>query len=397
MKKQLLIIAMKLSLISASILPAYALDTLPIIKDHPIDKLSPKNVSAISSDSNQFKSINMKIMHVDIDYVFDANKTQQEKNIDLLIQRIKTIQPNTIFLQAFADPDANGSTDAVYFENRYIPVRDNIFPELLRKIRQETQVQKVFAWMPLIAWEFPEKYKLQYVQHTSGQNHGYIRLSPFDDKNIQYVSDIFKDFMQNNSVDGILYHDDITLSDYEDYSEVAQQTYKKWGFNVDAVFKERKDHFQLAQFKTAYLDQFAAGITKIIKADHPDLLTARNMYANVTLDPKSETWMSQSMTSTYNHYDFNAIMAMPYMENASDHQQFYLDLIKESKKYDPNLERTIFELQAVDWKTNKKIPTSEIVSTIELLEKNGVKHIGYYPDDFVASHPEADKIKQVWK
>ena len=377
---------------------SHAAESLPVIKNHPIDKLVPKSMNLMQNASvNKQKNINMRIMHIDLDYVFDANKKQQESNINQLIKRIKTIQPNTIFLQAFADPDANGSSNAVYFQNRYIPVRDNIFPDVLRKIRQETQVQRVFAWMPLIAWEFPTKYKVQYVEHSTGKNQGYIRISPFDERNVQYVSDIFKDFIQNNPVDGILYHDDITLSDFEDYSSIAQTTYQNWGFNTHEIFKERKDHTPLAKYKTAYLDKFAEGISKIVKADHPNLLTARNMYASVTIKPISENWMSQSMASTYKHYDFNAIMAMPYMEGAKDHKQFYLDLIRESKKFDPSLDRTIFELQAVDWKTNKKIPTSEIVSTIQLLENNGVKHIGYYPDDFVASHPEADKIKQVWK
>lgn len=63
----------------------------------------------------------------------------------------------------------------------------------------------------------------------------------------------------------------------------------------------------------------------------PNLLIARNMYAQVTLEPNSEKWFSQSMASTYTHYDYNAIMAMPYMEKAPDHRQFYLDLIAHAK------------------------------------------------------------------
>ncbi len=72
--------------------------------------------------------------------------------------------------------------------------------------------------------------------------------------------------------------------------------------------------FKFAQHKTAYLDQFAAGISQILKKQKPNLLTARNMYAPVVLNPKSEQWFSQSQTSTLHHYDYNAIMAMPYME-----------------------------------------------------------------------------------
>ena len=120
------------------------------------------------------------------------------------------------------------------------------------------------------------------------------------------------------------------------------------------------------------------------------------MYAPVVLNPQSENWFSQSMPSTYQYYDYNAIMAMPYMEEATNHQQFYLDLIERTKKYDPNLDRTIFELQAVNWHNNQKIPTQELIDTMQWLEKHGVKHIGYYPDDFVSQHPDASKIKVVF-
>ena len=117
------------------------------------------------------------------------------------------------------------------------------------------------------------------------------------------------------------------------------------------------------------------------------------MYAPVVLNPKSEQWFSQSQISTLQHYDYNAIMAMPYMEESRNHRQFYLDLIAQVKKYDPNLDRTIFELQTVNWRNQQKISTQELQHTIQLLEQHGVKHIGYYPDDFVAQHPQVKPMQ----
>ncbi len=370
------------------------------IKNHPINDIvqqyqSSKTTVAPKTTS---KIDQMRIMHIDIDYVYDDDKKQQQQNIQALLKRINVIQPNTIFLQAFADPDANGSTDQVYFKNRHIPLRENLFPTLVSQIRSTTQVKHIYAWLPLMAWEFPKRYKLTYVSHSDGGKQGYIRVSPFDPKNLKYVSEIYLDFMASNSVDGILYHDDVTLSDYEDSSDIAKKMYQSWGFNSDQLLKQSKrpKQSQLAQFKTAYLDQFADGISKIIKQQQPNMLTARNMYAPVVLDPESENWFSQSMPSTYQYYDYNAIMAMPYMEEADDHQQFYLDLIQQSKKYDPTLDRTIFELQAVNWINNQKLSTQEITETIKFLEKNGVKHIGYYPDDFVSEHPQPSKLKSAF-
>ena len=368
------------------------------IKNHPIDALVTQYQAETTLPSTATKIDQMRIMHIDLDYVYDPDKTQQQQNIQALIARIQQIQPNTIFLQAFADPDANGSADQVYFENRHITTRDNLFPQVLSAIREQTQVQHIYAWLPLIAWEFPKQEHLQYVENSQKSSHGYIRVSPFDPKNISLVAEIFSDFLQKNPVDGILYHDDITLSDYEDNSAAAQKMYTAWGFKDLSVLRNpnHPQQFKFAQYKTAYLDQFAAGISQILKKQKPNLLTARNMYAPVVLNPKSEQWFSQSQTSTLHHYDYNAIMAMPYMEESSNHRQFYLDLITQAKKYDPNLDRTIFELQAVNWKNNRKISSQELAETMQLLKQHGVKHFGYYPDDFVQQHPRASTLKSAF-
>lgn len=376
-------------------------NNLITIKHHPIEPIIEKYQAQKNQNLSQqtvTKLDHMRIMHVDLDYVFDQDKTQQQQNIQALISRINQIQPNTIFLQAFADPDANGSADLVYFENRHIPVRDTLFPQVLSKIRQQTQVKQVYAWLPLIAWEFPKSYKLGNVEHSLGSMQGYIRISPFAPENLNLVAEIFSDFIQKNPVDGILYHDDITLSDYEDASLIAQKMYRSWGFKDLDMLRNPKhpQQAQLAQYKTAYLDQFAAGISQILKKQRPNLLTARNMYAPVVLNPQSEQWFSQSQASTLHYYDYNAIMAMPYMESSHNHRQFYLDLIAQAKKYDPHLDRTIFELQAVNWKNNQKISSQEIAETIQLLKQHGVKHLGYYPDDFVQQHPHALTLKSAF-
>lgn len=340
----------------------------------------------------------MRIMHVDLDYLYDTNKVQQERNISTLIQRIQKLQPNTIFLQAFADPDANGSANLVYFTNRHIPVLEDLFQPVVKQIKNQTSVQHVYAWLPLLAWELPNSEQLQYVEHSLGKNEGYIRLSPFSKKNQRIIEEIFTDFIQNNSVDGVLYHDDITLSDYEDSSETALIMYKKWGFNGTDLLKNPSHPKQMAfaQAKTTYLDQFANRISRLMHKTKPKLLIARNMYAQVSLNAESEKWFSQSMKSTYRHYDYNAIMAMPYMEKATNHRQFYLDLIQQAKKYDPNLSRTIFELQTTNWLTQTPIPTEELANTIKLLKQYGVKHIGYYPDDFIQEHPDISKLKHAF-
>ena len=267
---------------------------LVVIPDHPIqhvlhEPLKLPNANSPKPNLHKHHIAKMRIMHIDLDYMFDTDKAQQKRNIQALIQRINAIQPNTIFLQAFADPDANGSADQVYFENRHVPVRDNLFQQVHQLISDKTQVQQVYAWLPVLAWELPKAQDLNYVEHRQGGQKGYIRLSPFEEKNLAIIVDIFRDFIQHNPVDGVLYHDDITLSDYEDSSASARKYYQEWGFSK-RIFNNIRHPLQgrLAKHKTAYLDQLAAGITQVLKQYQPNLLVARNMYAPVVLQPQSE-------------------------------------------------------------------------------------------------------------
>ncbi|MEG1235460.1 MAG: poly-beta-1,6-N-acetyl-D-glucosamine N-deacetylase PgaB, partial [Acinetobacter sp.] len=70
------------------------------IKNHPIDALVTQYQAQTTQPSTATKINQMRIMHIDLDYVFDSDKAQQQQNIQALIARIKQIQPNTIFLQA---------------------------------------------------------------------------------------------------------------------------------------------------------------------------------------------------------------------------------------------------------------------------------------------------------
>ncbi len=97
-----------------------------------------------------------KIMHIDLDYIYDPDPQQQERNLGHLLDRINAMGVNTVYLQAFSDPDANGSADMVYFPNRHIPMRADLFNRVAWQIQTRTPVSRIYAWMPLLAWELPK-------------------------------------------------------------------------------------------------------------------------------------------------------------------------------------------------------------------------------------------------
>ena len=346
-----------------------------------------------------------KAAHIDMDYIYDPDPDQQEKNIGLLLDRIKKLGVNTVYLQAFADPDANGAADYVYFPNRNIPMRADLFNRVSWQIATRTQVKRIYAWMPMLAWQLPQnnaagKDTVVTLQvDPTHLNMGYPRLSPFSPKARKVIKEIYEDLSKSAYIDGILFHDDVTLSDFEDDSEAAHIQYKKWGLsqNVTDIRGDKKQFQKWTKLKTNYLDEFAMQLAQIVRDRQPGLKTARNLYAQVALNSNSEEWYAQSLSESIKNYDYTAIMAMPYMEEASDAQQFYDEIVKHVKQDKCGLERTVMELQTVNWrKGNEPISSKELDQTIKHLYKLGIHHVAYYPESVFINNPDADMMNQVF-
>jgi biofilm PGA synthesis lipoprotein PgaB len=346
-----------------------------------------------------------KIMHIDLDYIYDPDPAQQEKNLGTLLDRIQVMGVNTVYLQAFSDPDANGSADAVYFPNRHLPMRADLFNRVAWQIRTRTQVTRIYAWMPMIAWELPAKDpaandKLVTLPSEKSDhiNMGYARLSPFSERARQVIREIFQDLGRSTTLDGLLFHDDVTLSDYEDSSSFALKAYKSWG--LPGSVKEIRENDDLLGrwtiLKINYLDDFANELANIVRQDQPELKTARNLYSRVVMDPKSEVWYAQSLDNSLAHYDFTAIEAMPYMEGADEPMAWLHELVEKVKSKPGAMHKVVFELQTVDWRQgDKPIPSQELANTIRSLYTWGAEHVAYYPDNMFKNNPDPVLIKPV--
>ncbi len=346
-----------------------------------------------------------KIMHVDLDYIYDPDPQQQERNLGNLLDRINGMGVKTVYLQAFSDPDANGSADMVYFPNRHIPMRADLFNRVAWQIQTRTPVQRLYAWMPLLAWELPKSdpvsKELVLTQQAKADEHlnmGYIRLSPYSPKARQTIKEIYQDLAKSTPFDGLLFHDDVTLSDYEDASPQALAAYAKQGLPTDlAQIRGNDDKLQKwTAYKTRTLDDFAMELAGEVRQYQPYLMTARNLYAQVALNPYAENWYAQSLEESLNRYDFTAIMAMPYMEQVDNPEKFYTDIMNRVKQYPNGIKKTVMELQAINWRNDQKIPSEEMAETIKSLYQQGAMHIAYYPDDPIKEHPDVETMRKAF-
>ncbi|MFT2622023.1 poly-beta-1,6-N-acetyl-D-glucosamine N-deacetylase PgaB, partial [Escherichia coli] len=75
------------------------------------------------------------------------------------------------------------------------------------------------------------------------------------------------------------------------------------------------------------------------------------------LDPASEAWFGQNLADFLQAYDWVAPMAMPLMENVprADSGRWLDQLVGKVAAYPGALDKTVFELQAVDWRKERRV------------------------------------------
>ncbi|MDX1762726.1 MAG: poly-beta-1,6-N-acetyl-D-glucosamine N-deacetylase PgaB [bacterium] len=345
----------------------------------------------------------IRVVHVDLDYLFDEDKAQQKKNLDMLLDRIKAMKINTVYLQAFADPDGDGSADALYFPNRHLVVRDDLFNRVAWQLRTRCDVD-VYAWMPTLAFELKDRERNEdlLVQKwgpsgTTVSRHWYPRLSPFHPEARRIIGEIYEDLASHAFFSGLLFHDDAYLSDFEDAGPEALKTYRTWGFDQDmgAIRNDEAVFAAWSRKKTEALAAFTDGLAATVRAFRPDIRTARNLYAVVVSDGDGEKWLGQSLDLFLEHYDYTAIMAMPYLEEARRPTRWLDRLVRAVAARPEGLKKSVFELQTVDWKKGVPVSSSRLKRQMARLQRRGALNFGYYPDDFIGGHPSVEAIRAV--
>lgn len=315
----------------------------------------------------------VRALQVDLDYVYDDDPAQQARNLDKLIERVKQVGPSHVFLQAFADPDGNGSADAMYFPNRQLPMRADLYNRVAWQLKTRANV-KVFAWLPVLGFELPDKTldaQLAIKASNPAETH---RLNPFDPRTREIVSQIYEDLAVSGYTEGLLFHDDALLRDDE-----------LRGIAPDEPAA-----------RTQALIDFTHELTRAAGKWRPKLITVRNLFAGPVLQPKSEAWFAQDLAAFNDAYDYTAVMAMPWMENSRDPQRWIDRLVAKVKASPRGLSRTIFELQTVDWRDhNKPIPAAQLKRIVHRLQADGARHLAWYPDDFIADRPATADAREI--
>lgn len=313
----------------------------------------------------------VRAVQVDLDYVYDPDPAQQDRNLSRLLDRIKRMHPSHVWLQAYSDPDGDGVADAVYFPNRHLPMRADLYSRVSWQLRTRAGV-RVYAWMPVMAFRFPDGKDLPSLSGEPKPGGDHFRLAPYDPRVRRMVGDVYEDLAMHADAAGILFSDDAYLRDTDNLGP--------WAHDTPAQ-------------KTQALIAFTQELMTRVHRWRPQARSARNLYALPVLTPRAEGWTAQNLAAFNEAYDFTALMAMPQLDKQPDTLRWYRTLVRTVAGTPDALDRTVFEFASQDWRTKAPIPAGAIGERMRAVQALGARHIGYYPDDFIKDHPALESIR----
>ncbi len=338
-----------------------------------------------------------RAVQVDLDYVFDPDPRQQERNLDALVERMHALEITTVYLQAFADPDGDGTADALYFPNRHLPVRADLFNRVAWQLRTRAGVQ-VYAWLPVLAFALPDQERTETLlvrRHlpdggTAPAGFDHPRLSPFLPEARALIGDIYADLARHAHIAGVLFHDDAFLAADEDAASCLPQA----SWPGEGVLPADCRGLTPAD-KTAALVDFTAELAARMRHYRPALSTARSLYARAVFDPAAEARFSQSLPAFLAAYDHPVLMAMPGLEAVEgDPLPWLASLVDRVAACPGGLEATVFQLQARDWREQRWLDARTLQGQMRALVRAGAINLAYYPDDFLHDRPARETLFQ---
>ncbi|SIT50417.1 Biofilm PGA synthesis deacetylase PgaB [Paraburkholderia piptadeniae] len=341
-----------------------------------------------------------RVVNVSLDEMYDIDPNRSEEKLGRLLDRIKDLEPKSVYLKAYWDPDNTGVARAMYYPNRHMPMRADLFNRVAWQLITRAGVQ-VYAHMPLLAFDLPKGHAAagQLVEVAANSPGDAQRLSPFDPLARQTIQELYDDLTRYSSFNGLVFGADATLNAYEDTSAAAMAVYRSWGMPGDIVQIHASDELmqRWAKNKTAYLTAFTNQLAERVRAYQGggNVLTARTVSAEAALDPNAERNFSLSVAAALANYDFVALTAAPRAANGRV-SDAWLDRLQQTVMKQPGAAaKTVFELPAVDAQTQQPVEAAVLRAQMKRLNAAGVVHLGYGPDDFLKNRPDTTVLRDV--
>ncbi|AOZ08960.1 poly-beta-1,6-N-acetyl-D-glucosamine N-deacetylase PgaB [Cupriavidus malaysiensis] len=356
--------------------------------------------SAYRGDSHPIE----RVVDVALDDVYDADPARQEARLSHLLDRIKALEPKSVFLKAYHDPDGSGSARALYFPNRHLPMRADLFSRTAWQLITRTGVQ-VYAALPLLAFRLPAGHAAAArlvtaapgADGTPAAARGMPRLSPFDARARATIRDIYYDLARYTSFNGIVFGADACLGESEDAGDAALAAYADWGLppSVAAIRADPELRRRWSEGKLRHLGDLTRDLAALV-TDYQggSVLTVRTLRADAVLEPDGVARLAQDLDAFAAAYDFVKLPASE--DSGAPPSTAWLDGLARAVAAHPlALRKTIFSLQALDGRTGTPIASSALRAQMQRLRAAGARHLGYSPDQFMADQPDLAVLRDV--
>jgi len=346
-----------------------------------------------------------RVVVVSLDDVYDPSPDMQEKKLGELIERIYRLQPSSVYLQAFSDPSRSGFAQAVYFPNRHLPLRSDLFSRAAWQLNTRANVA-VYAWMPVLAFAVPGNLngRVEFVTAAQGSAlppgaSAVRRLSPFDPAVRAFVHDMYEDLGKYAAFTGLLFGEDAMLTDFEDAGQHARQTLASWNLphDIDQIRANPDLAKRWGTQKTRYLLDLTKELQRIVldSQNSDEVLTVRTIFPDVVVDPDAGQRYAQDYPAFIHAYDFVGVLAMPSRQGISS-VDGWLDKIGQHVRDMPDgPRRTVFLLEATDSRSGDSVPTSRLTDQMRHLRESGMVSYGYYPDNYAHDLPNVLALRDV--
>lgn len=341
-----------------------------------------------------------RAVHADLDLLYDQDPARTRRNVDRFIERMAYLKPSTVYLQAFCDDAGTGNVSSVYFPNRVLPMKADLFSFVARSL--DVRGIKVLAWMPTLSFVLPDaartaalRVRERHEGSTRPSPATYRRLSPFSDEARRTAAALFEDLGMAAPIHGVLFQDDAYLDEDEDFHPAARPTLRQLGIGLARPLTPEQSRRWTAR-KTQVLVEWTDAMMAAVRRYQPAAVAARTVYAPVLLEPESERWFAQSYPASLRAYDEVVVMAYPLMEGIADPSPWLRRLVAAARSTPGGLEKTVFKVQTVDWKKDGAcVPSETLARWMEALIAQGARHLAYYPDNVFDDCPRGAAARPV--
>ena len=387
----------------------FSVEDKPARADHP--RALPRHMVVKNPEIGAFISFlkemfnppaRARIVQADLDLIYDPDPVRQEKNLDKFIERLFNLKPNAVYLQAFSDPEGDGNICSVYFPNRVLPMKADLFNRVAHQL--SIRGIQVYAWMPMLSIVLPDEEKnrrLRVRELRDGEiglsRSWYRRLSPFSPEAREILTRLYEDLAIHANMAGVVFQDDGYLNDFEDFHPAGAAEYRKITGGDVTPYQELspEQKKQWMKVKTRALNQLTERLKKAVLNCRPRARFVRTLYAPVLENPESEEWFAQNYQESLENYDQVMILAYPRLEKVGSPGRWLKKLVRIAGTYPGGLAKTVFKVQSYDWKKNRWIDSRTVNEWLRILVSAGARYVAYYPDNYIENKPDNRIIRDM--